>query len=47
MEIEKVAAETPNKIKTNKIDLKKEGINEKEIEKIISIFKYDDKQILR
>ena len=44
MDIEKVAAETPNKIKTNKIDLKKEGINEKEIEKIISIFKFDDKQ---
>jgi succinyl-CoA synthetase beta subunit len=44
MDIEKVAAETPNKIKTNKIDLKKDGINEKEIEKIISIFKFDDKQ---
>ena len=44
MDIEKVAAETPNKIKTNKIDLKKEGINDKEIEKIISIFKLDDKQ---
>jgi len=44
MDIEKVAVETPNKIKTNKIDLKKEGINGKEIEKIISIFKFDDKQ---
>ena len=44
MDIEKVAAETPNKIKTNKIELKKEGINDKEIEKIISIFKLDDKQ---
>ena len=27
MDIEKVAAETPNKIKTNKIELKKEGLN--------------------
>ena len=44
MDIEKVAAETPNKIKTNKIELKKEGLNEKEIENIISIFKLDDKQ---
>ena len=44
MDIEKVAAETPSKIKTNKIELKKEGLNEKEIENIISIFKLDDKQ---
>ena len=44
MDIEKVATETPNKIKTNKIDLKKEGLDEKEIEKIISIFKFDNKQ---
>ena len=44
MDIEKVAAESPNKIKTNKIELKKEGLNEKEIENIISIFKLDDKQ---
>ena len=44
MDIEKVAAETPNKINTNKIELKKEGLNEKEIENIISIFKLDDKQ---
>ena len=44
MDIEKVAAETPDKIKTNKIELKKEGLNEKEIENIISIFKLDDKQ---
>ena len=44
MDIEKVAAETPEKIKTNKIELKKEGLNEKEIENIISIFKLDDKQ---
>ena len=44
MDIEKVAAETPNKIKTNKIELKKEGLNEKEIENIISIFKLNEKQ---
>ena len=44
MDIEKVAAETPDKIKTNKIELKKEGLNEKEIENIISIFKLDDRQ---
>jgi len=44
MDIEKVAAETPNKIKTNKIEFKKEGLNEKEVENIISIFKFDDKQ---
>ena len=44
MDIEKVAAETPNKIKTNKIELKKEGLHEREIENIISIFKLDDKQ---
>ena len=44
MDIEKVAVETPNKIKTNKIELKKEGLNEKEIENIISIFKLDEKQ---
>ena len=44
MDIEKVAAETPDKIKTNKIELKKEGLNEKEIENIISIFKLDDQQ---
>ena len=44
MDIEKVAEETPNKIKTNKIEFKKEGLNENEIEKIISIFKLDDRQ---
>ena len=35
MDIEKVAAETPDKIKTNKIELKKEGLNEKEIDNIL------------
>tara|TARA_B100000963_G_scaffold158127_1_gene137631 strand:- start:3668 stop:4831 length:1164 start_codon:yes stop_codon:yes gene_type:complete len=42
MDIEKVAVETPDKILTNKISLKKEGPNNKEIEKIISIFKLDE-----
>ena len=44
MDIEKVASDTPQKIITNKIDLKDEGPNEEEIEKIISIFQFDDKQ---
>ena len=44
MDIEKVASETPKKIITTKIDLKKEGPNEEEIEKIISIFKLNEKQ---
>jgi succinyl-CoA synthetase beta subunit len=44
MDIEKVATETPNKIITNKIDLKSEGPNEKEIEKIISIYKFNTEQ---
>jgi succinyl-CoA synthetase beta subunit len=44
MDIEKVAAETPNKIITNKIDLKNEGPSDNEIESIISIFKLSDKQ---
>ena len=45
MDIEKVASETPNKIITNKIELKDEGPSEKEILKIISIFKLNQKQI--
>ena len=44
MDIEKVALETPNKIITNKIELKDEGLNKKEIDKIISIFKFNNKQ---
>ncbi len=44
MDIEKVAAETPDKIITNKVDLKKEGPNNEEIEKIISIFKFNNEQ---
>ena len=33
MDIEKVASETPNKIITNKIDLKNEGPSEKKLKK--------------
>ena len=44
MDIEKVATENPDKIITNKIDLKDEGPNKKEIENIISIFKFDSVQ---
>ena len=44
MDIEKVAKETPEKIITSKIDYKFEGPNEKEIEKIISIFKFENNQ---
>ena len=41
MDIEKVAIDTPKKIITNKIELKNEGPNEDEIEKIISIFQFN------
>jgi len=44
MDIEKVAAENPEKIITTKIDLKKSGPSSKEINDIISIFKLDDLQ---
>ena len=44
MDIEKVAQETPEKIITNKIDLKENGPNEEEVKKIISIFKLNEKQ---
>ena len=44
MDIEKVASETPDKIITNKIDLKTKGHDEREIEKIISIFNFNEKQ---
>ena len=46
MDIEKVASETPNKIITNKINLKDSGPDNEEIEKIISVFKFNDKQKL-
>ena len=45
MDIEKVAEESPNKIVTNKVDLKTEGPNEKEINEIISVFKLNENQI--
>ena len=45
MDIEKVAAETPKKIVTKKIDYKREGPSDDEIKKIISIFDLKDKQI--
>ena len=44
MDIEKVASETPNKIITNKIDLKNEGPSENEIENIITAFQLNDDQ---
>ena len=44
MDIEKVAAETPKKIITNKVSFKKEGPDENEIKKIISVFKFNDDQ---
>ena len=44
MDIEKVAAESPDKIITKKIDFKDEGPNDKEVEDIISIFSFSDRQ---
>ena len=44
MDIEKVANENPNKIITNKIDLKDSGPSLKEVEDIISIFNFDEEQ---
>ena len=44
MDIEKVSTETPEKIITNKIELSTEGPSKHEIEKIISIFRFDDEQ---
>jgi len=44
MDIEKVAIETPEKIITNKIDFKKDGPTELEIEKILEIFKFETDQ---
>jgi len=44
MDIEKVAAETPTKIITNKIDLKEDGPSIQEIDKIISVFQLNDDQ---
>ena len=44
MDIEKVASETPEKIITKKVSLKKEGLNNDEINEIISIFKFNEEQ---
>ena len=44
MDIEKVADETPEKIITNKIELKDDGPTHYEIENIISVFKFDKNQ---
>ena len=44
MDIEKVASDTPNKIITNKLDLKDDGPSEQEINKIISIYNFDKDQ---
>ena len=41
MDIEKVAAENPQKIITKKIDIKAEGPSDNEIDEIISIFKFE------
>ena len=44
MDIEKVAAESPTKIITTKIDLKDEGPSDEELEEIIKVFKFNQKQ---
>ena len=44
MDIEKVASENPDKIITNKIELKDEGPSDSEIEKIITIFEFNPEQ---
>ena len=44
MDIEKVASEKPDKIITNKIEIKNEGPSSEEIDKIISIFKFEEEQ---
>ena len=44
MDIENVAAETPEKIITNKIELKDNGPSEEEIENIISVFNFNKGQ---
>ena len=46
MDIEQVAKKNPEKIITNKLEIKEEGPDLKEIEKIISIFEFNDDQIL-
>ena len=45
MDIEKIATETPDKVITKKIDYKKEGPSEEEINEIISIFDFKEQLI--
>ena len=44
MDIEKVAAENPNKIITTKIEFKEDGPNDREIEQIIRVFNFNEEQ---
>ena len=44
MDIEKVASQTPEKIKTKKIELKEDGPNKQEVEEIISVFNLNPTQ---
>ena len=44
MDIEKIASEKPDKIKTVKVDFKNEGLSEKEIDNIINIFNLEKEQ---
>ena len=44
MDIEKVAAENPNKIITTKVELKDKGPSDEEIEAIIKVFNFDKQQ---
>ena len=44
MDIEKVASENPEKIITNKIELKDQGPDDEEIESIISTFRFEEQQ---
>ena len=44
MDIEKVAEKYPEKIITNKVEIKNEGPDQKEINNIISVFEFNDNQ---
>ena len=44
MDIEKVAAENPNKIITTKVEFKDKGPSDEEIEEIIKVFNFDKQQ---
>ncbi|OUW73985.1 MAG: succinate--CoA ligase subunit beta [Pelagibacteraceae bacterium TMED216] len=47
MDIEKVADEDPNKIITTRIDIKKEGIDDASINKILSVFNLNNNQTIQ